>query len=205
MENKEGVIYILINEAMEGYIKVGKTTDLEARIRSLDTTSVPLPFECFFAARVADMDFVEKQLHDAFADSRVRSNREFFEVAPERVVAALKLAMVEDVTPHRDYVETQEDEKALEKARKKRARFNFKFVDIAPGSILTFTRDELITVKVINETKIEYNGEVTSLSDAAQKVLDVPYKVAGTLYWEYEGETLDERRRRYEVGDVNDE
>ena len=37
------IIYIPINEAMPGFVKIGKTTDLESRIRSLDTTSVPLP------------------------------------------------------------------------------------------------------------------------------------------------------------------
>ena len=86
------IIYILINEAMPGYVKIGRTTNLEQRIRSLDTTSVPLPFECFYACTVANADFVEKQLQDAFLDHRVRSTREFFELSPDRVVSALKLA-----------------------------------------------------------------------------------------------------------------
>jgi hypothetical protein len=33
------IIYVLIYEAMPGYVKVGRTTNLEQRIRSLDTTS----------------------------------------------------------------------------------------------------------------------------------------------------------------------
>jgi hypothetical protein len=45
---------------------------------------------------------------------------------------------------------------------------------------------------------IEFNGEVTSLSASAQKLLGYPYQVQGTIYWIYEGETLDERRRRLE-------
>ncbi|EKD33224.1 MAG: hypothetical protein ACD_76C00068G0021 [uncultured bacterium] len=52
------IIYILINEAMPGYVKIGRTTNLEQRIRSLDTTSVPLPFECFYACTVKDAVFV---------------------------------------------------------------------------------------------------------------------------------------------------
>jgi len=48
---------------------------------------------------------VEKQLHDAFLDHRVRSSREFFELSPDRVVSALKLAEIENVTPKKDYVE----------------------------------------------------------------------------------------------------
>ena len=60
------IIYILINEAMPGYVKIGKTNNLEQRIRSLDTTGVPLPFECFYACTVTDSAFVERQLHDSF-------------------------------------------------------------------------------------------------------------------------------------------
>lgn len=192
------IIYILINEAMPGYIKIGKTTNLEQRIRSLDTTGVPLPFECFYACTVSSADFVERQLHDAFLDHRVRSSREFFEISPERAVSALKLAEIENVTPKKDFVETQEDQQALNEARTRRSVFNFKLVDIPIGAELTFSRDENAKAKVVDNRSIEFNGEITSLSTSAQKILGYDYGVAGTDYWMYEGETLDERRRRME-------
>ncbi len=194
------VIYILINEAMPGYVKIGRTTNLEQRIRSLDTTSVPLPFECFYACTVRDSNFVEKQLHDAFLDQRVRSSREFFEVSPERVVSALRLAEIENITPGRDYVETAEDQKALNQARTRRAVFNFKMASIPIGSELAYVNDENIKAIVIDNKLIECNGEVTSLSASAYKLLGYTSgKVNGTLYWMYEDETLDERRRRLEA------
>lgn len=192
------IIYILINEAMPGYVKIGRTTNLEQRIRSLDTTSVPLPFECFYACTVKDADFVEKQLHDAFLDHRVRSSREFFEISPDRVVSALKLAEIENVTPKRDFVESKEDQKALNQARTRRAVFNFKMADIPVGAELTYVNDEYVKAKVVDNKLIELDGEVTSLSASAQKLLVYPYQVQGTLYWMFEGETLDERRRRLE-------
>ena len=192
------IIYVLINEAMPGYVKIGKTSNLEQRIRSLDTTSVPLPFECFYACLVEDAAFVEGQLHDTFLDQRVRSNREFFEVSPERVVAALKLAEVKNVTPKQDFVETPEDQQALNQARTRRSTFNFKMVGIPVGSMLTFVNDENITAKVVDNRLIEFKDEVTSPSASAQKILGYLYPVRGTLYWMYEGETLDERRRRLE-------
>jgi hypothetical protein len=34
------IIYVLINEAMLGYVKVGRTGNLEQRIRSLDTSGI---------------------------------------------------------------------------------------------------------------------------------------------------------------------
>jgi len=192
------IIYILINEAMPGYVKIGRTNDLEQRIRSLDTTSVPLPFECFYACTVKDAAFVERQLHDAFLDQRVRSSREFFEVSPERVASALKLAEIENVTPGKDYVESQEDQQALNQARTRRAVFNFELAKIPVGAELTYVNDENVKAKVVDKRLIELNGEVTSPSASAQKLLGYPYQVQGTIYWMYEGETLDERRRRIE-------
>lgn len=198
MNETQQIIYLLINEAMPGYVKIGKTINLEQRIRSLDTTGVPLPFECFYAASVVDMSFVEKKLHGAFADNRVRSNREWFEISPERVVEALLLAQIEDVTPREDYVETVEDKVALDKARKRRESFNFKMVDIFPGSELSFTRNPEIVCSVVDRKSVIFLGEKMSVSKAAQKALDVKWPAQGTLYWEFEGETLDERRRRIE-------
>ena len=186
---------------MPGYVKIGKTNNLEQRIRSLDTTGVPLPFECFYACTVTDSAFVERQLHDSFLDHRVRSSREFFEIAPERVVSALKLAEIENVTPKKDFVESEEDQKALDEARTRRTIFNFTMVDIPIGAELVFSRDENVKAKVVDNRSVMFNGEITSLSTSAQKILGVDYGVAGTDYWMYEGETLDERRRRIEKGE----
>lgn len=197
------IIYILINEAMPGYVKIGRTsTTLEQRVRELSaSTSVPLPFTCFYACTVKDALFVERQLHDAFDNSRVNPKREFFQISPERVVSALKLAEIENITPRRDLVEEEEDRHALTQAIKKRSRFNFAMVDIPVGAELTFSRDENIKARVIDiksPRSIEVAGEITSLSESARKLLAYDFPVAGTDYWVYEGETLDERRRRFE-------
>jgi hypothetical protein len=194
------IIYILTNEAMPGYVKIGKTsTSLEQRIRELSSsTSIPLPFTCFYACTVKDSAFVEHQLHDAFDDSRINPKREFFQIAPERVVSALKLAEIEDITPKKDFVETKEDQEALHQARARRSAFKFSMVDIPIGAELIFSRDENKKAKVIDDHSVEYNGEVISLSTSAQKILGYDYGVAGTDYWMYDGETLDERRRKFD-------
>lgn len=160
----EGIVYVLINEAMPSYTKIGKTvTSVEQPMRELDSTSVPLPFECFFAAKVADMDFVERQLHDAFDDHRVRPRREFFNVAPERVKSALMLAALEDVTPRDDIVEDADDLAALNNARTMRGAFNFEMVSIPSGAVLTFAKDPSITATVVDNRRIEFEGDTTSL------------------------------------------
>lgn len=197
------IIYILTNEAMPGYVKIGKTTNnLEQHVKELSaSTSIPLPFTVFYACIVKNANFVEHQLHDAFDDNRVNPKREFFRVAPERVVAALKLAEIEDITPKKDLIETEEDREAHEEALERRGRFNFELARIPLDAEIYFSRDENKKAKVIDlhsAKSIEYNGEITSLSTSAQEILGVAYGVAGTDYWMYDGETLDERRRRIE-------
>ena len=183
---------------MPGYVKIGRTsTNLEQRIRDLSaSTSIPIPFTCFYACTVKDAQFVEHQLHDAFDNNRINPRREFFQIAPERVVSALKLAEIENITPKKDFVENKEDQQALIKARKIREKFNFNMAKIPVGAELIFSRDEKIKAKVIDNHSVEYDGKKTSLSNSAQKILGYDYGVAGTDYWMYEGETLDERRKR---------
>ena len=84
-------IYILTNEAMPGLIKIGKTSNSVAqRMRELDGSGIPLPFQCYYAARVDNALFVETRLHKAFGDFRVRANREFFRLDPFRAQSALE-------------------------------------------------------------------------------------------------------------------
>lgn len=192
------IVYVLINEAMPGYAKIGRTTDLEQRIRSLDTTGVPLPFECYYACTVTDANFVEKQLHNAFDDHRVRSNREWFEIAPDRIAAALRIAQIAEVTPKRDFVESAEDQAALDKARVRLSNFNFAMVKIPVGATLTFVKNQDVICQVVDNRSVLFNDQIVSISAATQMALGDKRPVRGPLYWEYEGESLVERRIRME-------
>jgi len=197
------IVYILTNEAMPGLVKVGKTkSDLLGRIKALDGTGVPLPFECYYAARVENCDTAEKLLHDAFDDQRLRRNREFFEIAPERISSALKLAALQDVTPRDEIVEDPDDAAAIKKVKQRRSRFNFHAADIPLGAILSHNKDADETCRVIGRQQVEYDGETMSLSQSALRVFNkLGYNwsaVSGPASWIYEGETLDERRYRLE-------
>lgn len=207
-QSKGGIVYILTNEAMPGYIKIGKTnTSVEQRILELSRSSaVPLPFECYYAARVADVKEVEEAFHDAFGDHRINPRREFFSIAPERVVAILKLLSLEEVVlPPNTGVESKEDELAIEAARKRRSAFNFKMVEIPAGAELAFIRDEKITCKVAPDQKhVEFRGKLVSLSSAAQGALGSKWQVQGPAYWKYGEEILDERRTRLESGEEDE-
>src|SRR5580658_3781291 len=88
-----GIVYLLTNEAMPGYIKIGLTrqNDVGERVRQLDNTSVPTPFECYFAAHVPDCEKLERTLHFVFGEKRARRNREFFTITPDLAKAIIEL------------------------------------------------------------------------------------------------------------------
>lgn len=194
------IVYILTNEAMPGYVKIGITNNsILERMKQLDRTGVPLPFECYYACEVKCAKEEEKWLHLIFSDRRVRDEREFFKIDPERVVAAIRRVQIKDVTPKDFLNTTKEEEEEIEEAKKTRSRFDFNKYKIPIGSIISFSRDHSAKAKVLEDNEIEFKGNTTSLSASAKKLLGYKNDVAGTLYWMYEDETLDERRRRMDV------
>lgn len=197
------IVYLLTNPTMPGLVKIGRTTDLETRLRSLSTHSgVPVPFECFYACEVINSTKVEKALHDAFGDHRINPKREFFRLNPDRAVAILELVALKDAAPTVEIAEDPVELEALHREQSRREQFRFSLADVPIGATLTFSRDENITAKVVDDKRIEFEGELTSTSAAAAKVLLrfgwTVTKVQGPLYWVYDGETLVERRSRLE-------
>ena len=171
-------------------------------MKELDNTSTPLPFECAYAVEVDKPEEVELLLHDAFADGRTRSTREFFEVNPERIISALRLTRGRDVTPGADIVEDEESRRALARTNKKREAFNFGMVGIVPGTMLTFIRDSSQTCEVLTNRAVLFEGEETSLSASAAILLQrsgwTTTHVAGPVHWCLDGESLSELRKRME-------
>lgn len=200
-----GVVYVLSNPAFDSYIKVGRTIDLEQRLKQLDNTSVPLPFRCVFAIEVEGDVRVERLVHQAFADVRVRSTLEFFEIDAQRIISALQLTAGRDVTPREDIAEDAEGIEALERTVAKRKSYSFADARVDVGDVLVYARDENIMVTVVAERKIEFEGEVMSLSKAALVMLHRQgYKwqqANGWAYWMKDGETLSERVERFMVSD----
>jgi hypothetical protein len=48
------IVYLLTNPVMDGLVKIGRTANLEDRVRSLSVHSgVPVPFEVFYACQVS--------------------------------------------------------------------------------------------------------------------------------------------------------
>lgn len=147
------IVYILKNESMPEYVKIGFTCDdIKKRLKGLDRTGVPLPFEIYYAAIVEDAKKEEKWLHSIFADRRARNSREFFKMNPEHATLALKRVAIREVKI--DSGLTTEQEKEVDAVKERRSRFHFAHYGIPIGSKLAFTRDSNIVAEVVENDKI---------------------------------------------------
>jgi hypothetical protein len=198
------IVYVLTNEAMPGLIKIGRTSgDLAVRVKALyQNPGVPLPFEVFYACEVANAAFVERQLHEAFGDHRVSQKREFFRLAPERASAALSLAKIKEIKLGDEIFETPE-EKAEVEAAKRRSRFRFSMIGVLPGTELQLYKDPTIICTTVDDTnRVNFKGDVTSLSDAAlqahEALGDEWAAISGPWAWAFQGKRLDEIRKEIE-------
>lgn len=193
----EGIVYILTNQAMPGFIKIGKTeNDLAGRIRTLSSsTAVPFEFECYYAARVADCHAAERAIHDAFADHRPNPRREFFELDPERAKSAIRWGAIEEVTPSLEEVVPDAAERAaIDNMASRRRKTTLADLGIQPGETLVLDRDPNSTCEVIDRLRVRFRGDVTSLSAAALAALhalgyDWP-AANGWAHWTWRGRPL---------------
>jgi hypothetical protein len=89
-ETKAGYVYILVNRAMPGIVKIGSTKlPPEQRARQLSTTGVPTPFQVIAFHEFEDELRAERELHELFSQHRVHSRREFFDITIEEAQTAL--------------------------------------------------------------------------------------------------------------------
>ena len=198
--NNYGIVYLLTNPVMPGLVKIGMTTrdDLDARMRELYTTGVPVPFECQYACKVKNSDCakIERALHMAFAPERINANREFFRIQVEQAKAILELFHREDVT--QDVSEeiqndlTAEDRAASVKAQGHRPPLNFYEMGMQKGDILIWKDDPNITASVYSDRKVLYNGEEIALSALTRDLKKAKYYVAPGSYWIYKDRMLNE-------------
>jgi hypothetical protein len=194
-------VYILTNEAMPGYIKIGLTDKpVSERVLGLDNTSVAVPFQCYYAARVDNNQKIERALHTAFGDFRVRPNREFFKMDPYKVKAILEVLAIEDVTPKNELVATAEDAQALRTVGIKAGRFRFSSAGIPIGATLNFVKDLNLISTVEEDSWVVFEGVKHSLTTAALEALKkCGYNwssVQGPEYWLYNGESVGSLRAR---------
>ena len=78
-----GFVYVLVNDAMPGMVKIGRSTRLaEDRAKQLHTTAVPEPFTVYSRCLTSHPVELEGEVHVRLEEQRVAPNREFFRVSP---------------------------------------------------------------------------------------------------------------------------
>ena len=195
--NNEGIVYVLKNPAFTNLVKIGITTrdQVSVRMAELYTTGVPLPFKCVFAGKVDDPKKVESALHHAFTNTRVNPSREFFDIDESQAIAILKLLINEEVTPivsdELEKVDEVSKNASKKYSRSKRPPQNFVEMGINIGEYIS-TADGLISCKIAEEKKVEYEGEILSLTRLTRKIKKLDHDIQPAPHWFYKGRSLKE-------------
>lgn len=184
-----GVVYVLTNESMPGLVKIGISTEesIYNRLKSLNNTSVPKPFNIEYACIAKEYKRVEKSLHHAFLHKR--AGKEFFSIDPSQAIKILELVTIKDIT---NSIGKKIDQELTpeQKAAKKRPQFNFSDMNIPVGAKLEFAENNDICATVVDEKKVEYKGRQYSLTSLTKELKELEYSVAPTPFWYYKGEKL---------------
>ena len=208
-----GKIYILTNDAMPDYIKIGFTAadDVETRMKQLDTTGLPLPFRLHACIEVENAQQLEKLAHDVFATQRARSNREFFLMEAETAVRYLKAVSLNDssarwiASEQRMIDETGEILSENQVVKPKLPSFTFSSANVPIGAEVKFVRDGSYVAKVVSDTEVEFEGQILKLSPLTRLIFErlgasnSSGAYAGPQYFSYEEEILSERRRLFSI------
>ena len=226
----KGLVYILTNPCLKGWVKIGMTerNDIEKRLQELNSpTNLPLSFRCYAVYEVENPHEVEKRIHsiiDRVDDSlharerldsgRIRE-REFFKISPETAYGIFKdIAVLRgDIENLKLYTPTQDEsqEEELAESRTKRSNNSFKLLNIKPGEKILFLYDENIQAEVVNEkNKIKYENEIYSVTALAIKILIEKYgwsenlHVNGWNFFTQDGIKLSDLREKIEGNDEED-
>ena len=212
MATKEpGYVYILTNPSFrEDWVKIGKSTNMEKRLKTLNTTALPLPFKVYATIKTSKFEELEKIIHkqiDRLTDLRINQSREFFNVHPAQALdifldqaTALDDAIVtkyENGKPRQMYPVLEKSKEEKEK-KPQRPPFDFSMVGLNVGDKVIFDALNL-EVKVAGRNKVEYEGRLWSLSAFCGTYLpehmhNASEAYQGPKYFSYQGKTLWEIR-----------
>lgn len=189
-----GFIYIFTNPALSGMVKIGFATNVEKRRKELSTTALPFDYE-IYATYETHGNLEDKKLHKLIdnlnPDLRVSKNREFFIMSPQEAYELLESISLISGTQDKLKLYSKGKEPSSEPFVR-RPPINFKECGIPVGAVLVSTDDPTQEVIVVDERKVEYKNEITSLSAVAQQIKGTKYPAQGPVYFTYKGKLVSE-------------
>lgn len=177
---KKGVIYILTNPSFPDYVKIGYADDIQKRLKQLNRSEcIPFAFRVYatyeVSSRLSDLkihaiiDKLNPNLRSIDNFEGQKRVREFYAMSPEDAYSILEaLAEIHDCRENlRKWTPTDEDVRAEAiaeeiKAEKqdRSANFSFEEIQIPVGAVLEYVEDVSISCKVVDNRRIEYDGNV---------------------------------------------
>ncbi len=226
----KGLVYILTNPCLDGWVKIGMTerNDIERRLQELNSpANIPLSYRCYAVYEVDNPLEVEKNIHsiidrvdgslharEQLHNGRIRE-REFFRISPETAYGIFKdIANLRgDIENLKLFAPTENEaqEQELEESKPKRSNNTFKLLGISVGEEIAFLYDDKIKAKVISEkNQVQFEDNSYSVTGLACKILTERYGWAENLHingWRYftkDGTTLSDRREQIEAMTLSD-
>ena len=179
----KGYIYIMTNPALKDMVKIGYATDVESRRKQLSTTALPYEYE-IYATYETSGKLEDKKLHKMIdnlnPDLRISKNREFFILSPEDAYEVKTVP--------------------AKKQKTKRPPVNFFKCNISVGAELVFSEDPSVVAVVVDERKVQYKDEITSLSAISDRIKG--YSTSGPSLFTYKGKTISQIAEETQWKDV---
>ena len=199
--SKVGYIYILTNQSFkDNCIKIGYSTNVEKRVRDLSGTGLPYDYEIYSTYEIPASTKADKALHKIIQmlnpNLRISPNREFFEIAPEEAYKVFEQMAI--IHGCEDKLKLYKNDEADE-AHKKGEVFSFTKCNIPLGSEITFINDDSNKATVVDNRKVDYQGEITYLSPLAQKLTGKDIALQGPHYFKYNGLPLQDYYKKYQI------
>lgn len=200
--NKVGYIYILTNKSFkDNCIKIGYSVDVERRIKDLSGSGLPYDYEIYCTYEIPASQKADKSLHRLIQmlnpSLRITPNREFFDIAPE--VAYKMFEEMAVMHGREDKLKLyKNDEIDKEESHKRGEPFSFTKCQIPIGSTIVYIYDETITAKVVDDRKIEYQGEIMYMTTLAKKLTNKSV-IRGPECFKYNGILLPEYYNKYQA------
>ncbi len=186
-----GYIYIMTNPCLINMVKIGFATDVEARRKSLSTSALPYEYEVY-ATYQTNGKLEDKKLHKMIdnlnPDLRVSKTREFYVMSPEDAYELLEaIATISGTISKLKKVKVKPEKKQ----QVKKPPINFQKCGIPVGATLVYIENPEITVKVVDDRKVLYKDEITSLSAVAGELKGWS-AAQGPHFFTYEGVRVSE-------------
>lgn len=201
--DKTGYIYILTNKSFkDNCIKIGYSVDVERRVKDLSGSGLPYDYEIYCTYEIPASQKADKALHRLIQmlnpNLRITANREFFDIAPEIAYKMFEeMAVMHDREDKLKLYKNDEIDKV--ESHKRGETFSFTKCQIPVGSEIVYIYDESVVAKVVDDRKIEYQGEIMYMTSLAKKLVGKNNGVQGPAYFKYNGIILPEYYNKYQV------